>query len=40
MNGPDRQLTLTACALLALQSEQHRRLVAGTRATRACVGGS
>ncbi|MCX4728690.1 PucR family transcriptional regulator [Streptomyces sp. NBC_01306] len=38
MNGPDRQLTLTACALLALQSEQHRRLVAGTRATRACVG--
>ncbi|MFJ2016566.1 PucR family transcriptional regulator [Streptomyces nodosus] len=37
MKVPDRQLVLTACALLALQSEQQRRGVAGARAARACV---
>ena len=37
MNAPDRQLVLTACSLLALQSEQQRRGAAGPRAARACV---
>ncbi|MGA5699079.1 PucR family transcriptional regulator [Peterkaempfera bronchialis] len=37
MQPPDRQLVLTACALLALQSEQQRRGIAASRASRACV---
>ncbi|MFE9093086.1 PucR family transcriptional regulator ligand-binding domain-containing protein [Streptomyces sp. NPDC007264] len=37
MRAADRQLVLTACALLALQSEQQRRGVAASRASRACV---
>ncbi|MFJ4767858.1 PucR family transcriptional regulator [Streptomyces uncialis] len=37
MKAPDRQLVLTACALLALQSEQRRRGVAAARTARACV---
>ncbi|MFD1660431.1 PucR family transcriptional regulator ligand-binding domain-containing protein [Streptomyces caeni] len=37
MRPADRQLVLTACALLALQSEQQRRGVAASRASRACV---
>jgi len=37
MSAPDRQLVLTACALLALQAEQQRRGTAGPRAARACV---
>ncbi|GAA0671616.1 PucR family transcriptional regulator [Kitasatospora atroaurantiaca] len=37
MKGPDRQLVLTACALLALQSEQRWRGVAAARASRDCV---
>lgn len=37
MRGADRQLVLTACALLALQSEQQRRGTAAARASRACV---
>ncbi|MGW4202319.1 PucR family transcriptional regulator ligand-binding domain-containing protein, partial [Streptomyces sp. NPDC004726] len=37
MKAPDRQLVLTACALLALQSEQRRRGVTAARTARACV---
>lgn len=37
MRAPDRQVVLTACALLALQSEQQRRGIAASRASRACV---
>ncbi|MFF2023527.1 PucR family transcriptional regulator ligand-binding domain-containing protein [Streptomyces sp. NPDC058171] len=37
MKAPDRQLVLTACALLALQGEQRRRGVAAARTARACV---
>ncbi|NBM17995.1 PucR family transcriptional regulator [Streptomyces sp. GC420] len=37
MRAADRQLVLTACALLALQSEQQRRGTAASRASRACV---
>ncbi|MBM7092739.1 hypothetical protein JTP67_30400, partial [Streptomyces sp. S12] len=37
MRGADRQLVLTACALLALHSEQQRRGTAAARASRACV---
>lgn len=37
MRAPDQQLVLTACSLLALQSEQHRRGTAGPRSSRACV---
>ncbi|QEU86913.1 PucR family transcriptional regulator [Streptomyces viridosporus] len=37
MKAPDRQLVLTACALLALQGQQQRRGVAAARAARACV---
>ncbi|GAA2426380.1 PucR family transcriptional regulator [Streptomyces macrosporus] len=37
MKAPDRQLVLTACALLALQSEQRRRDTAGARTARGCV---
>ncbi|MFD5556105.1 PucR family transcriptional regulator [Streptomyces sp. NPDC127068] len=37
MTAPDRQLVLTACALLALQGEQRRRGVAAARTARACV---
>ncbi len=37
MSAPDRQLVLTACALLALHSEQQRRGVAAARASRACL---
>ncbi|MCM2393594.1 PucR family transcriptional regulator [Streptomyces albipurpureus] len=37
MKAPDRQLVLTACALLALQSEQRRRGITAARTARACV---
>jgi purine catabolism regulator len=37
MRAHDQQLVLTACSLLALQSEQYRRGVAGPRSSRACV---
>ena len=37
MRAQDQQLVLTACSLLALQSEQHRRGTAGPRSARACV---
>lgn len=37
MRAPDQALVLTACALLALQTEQHRRGTAGPRVARACV---
>ncbi|MGW6461636.1 PucR family transcriptional regulator [Streptomyces sp. NPDC055078] len=37
MKAPDRQLVLTACALLALQSEQRRRGVTAARTARGCV---
>jgi purine catabolism regulator len=37
MRAQDQQLVLTACSLLALQSEQHRRGTAGPRSSRACV---
>ena len=37
MRARDQQLVLTACSLLALQSEQHRRGTAGPRSSRACV---
>jgi len=37
MRPQDQQFVLTACALLALQSEQHRRGTAGPRSSRACV---
>lgn len=37
MQAPDRQLLLTACALLALHSEHNRRGADGARAARACV---
>ena len=37
MRAHDQRLVLTACSLLALQSEQHRRGVTGPRSSRACV---
>ena len=37
MRAQDQQLVLTACSLLALQTEQHRRGTAGPRSSRACV---
>ena len=37
MRAHDQQLVLTACSLLALQSEQYRRGIAGPRSARACV---
>lgn len=37
MRAADRQLVLTACALLALHSEQQRRGLAAVRASRACL---
>ncbi len=37
MRAPDRSLVLTACALLALQTHQHRRGTAGPRAARDCL---
>jgi len=37
MRPQDQQLVLTACSLLALQTEQHRRGTAGPRSSRACV---
>jgi PucR family transcriptional regulator, purine catabolism regulatory protein len=37
MRAHDQQLVLTACSLLALQSEQYRRGIAGPRSSRACV---
>ncbi|MFI6289025.1 PucR family transcriptional regulator ligand-binding domain-containing protein [Streptomyces sp. NPDC051018] len=37
MKAPDRQLVLTACALLALQGEQRRRGVTAARTARSCV---
>jgi len=37
MRAQDQQLALSACSLLALQSEQYRRGTAGPRSSRACV---
>jgi purine catabolism regulator len=37
MRAPDQQIVLAACSLLALQSEQYRRGIAGPRSSRACV---
>lgn len=37
MRAHDQQFVLTACSLLALQSEQYRRGIAGPRSSRACV---
>src|SRR5674476_1216080 len=37
MRAHDQQFVLTACSLLALQSEQYRRGIAGPRNSRACV---
>ena len=37
MRAPDQQLVLTACSLLALQTEQQRRGTAGPRSARSCV---
>ena len=37
MRAHDRQIVLAACSLLALQSEQYRRGIAGPRSSRACV---
>jgi purine catabolism regulator len=37
MRAHDQRLVLTACSLLALQSEQYRRGIAGPRSSRACV---
>lgn len=37
MHAHDQRLVLAACSLLALQSEQYRRGIAGPRSSRACV---